>query len=113
MTVRLQVLLILFLILSFILTVRQISRKKLDFKFGIGWLFLIIVLMILTIWPGLLLWMTHLVGIATPINFLLILGILLLVLIVFSLTKSVNQLQQKVTRMAQELAILKDEEKRG
>lgn len=113
MSTRLQVILLIVLILAIGFIVSEISKKKIDFKFGIVWIVISLVLILFTIWNGLLIWLTHLVGIVTPINFLYLLAILLLVWIVYSMSKTIALLQEKIKRLSQELAILRKDSARG
>ena len=113
MSTRLQVILLIVLILAIGFIVSEISKKKIDFKFGIVWIVISLVLILFTIWNGLLIWLTHLVGIATPINFLYLLAILLLDWIVYSMSKTIALLQEKIKRLSQELAILRKDSARG
>lgn len=113
MSTRLQVILLIVLILAIGFIVSEISKKKIDFKFGIVWIAISLVLILFTIWNGLLIWLTHLVGIVTPINFLYLLAILLLVWIVYSMSKTIALLQEKIKRLSQELAILRKDSARG
>ena len=113
MSTRLQVILLIVLILAIGFIVSEISKKKIDFKFGIVWIVISLVLILFTIWNGLLIWLTHLVGIATPINFLYLLAILLLVWIVYSMSKTIALLQEKIKRLSQELTILRKDSARG
>lgn len=113
MSTRLQVILLIVLILAIGFIVSEISKKKIDFKFGIVWIVISLVLILFTIWNGLLIWLTHPVGIATPINFLYLLAILLLVWIVYSMSKTIALLQEKIKRLSQELAILRKDSARG
>lgn len=113
MSTRLQVILLIVLILAIGFIVSEISKKKIDFKFGIVWIVISLVLILFTIWNGLLIWLTHLVGITTPINFLYLLAILLLVWIVYSMSKTIALLQEKIKRLSQELAILRKDSARG
>ena len=113
MSTRLQVILLIVLILAIGFIVSEISKKKIDFKFGIVWIVISLVLILFTIWNGLLIWLTHLVGIATPINCLYLLAILLLVWIVYSMSKTIALLQEKIKRLSQELAILRKDSARG
>lgn len=107
MSVKLQVIVIVCLVLSIAFIISQIAREKLDFKFGIGWIFIALVLGIMTIWQEFLGWLTHLFGIKTPVNFLLLLAIILLVSLIYNMTKTIDLLQEKVKRLSQEVAILR------
>ena len=62
MSLRLQIILIVCMVLALIYIVRRVATKKLEFKFGIGWSLIVIVLMIFAIWPGLLAAVSQLLG---------------------------------------------------
>lgn len=107
MNTRLQVILLIFLMLAIIRIVRSVSKGRIDFKFGIGWISICCILLIMTMFPGILSWLSGLVGIEVPLNFLIILGILLIVWLVFKMTHTIAVLQDKVKRLSQEIAILR------
>ena len=50
MSTRLQVILLIVLILAIGFIVSEISKKKIDFKFGIVWIVISLVLILFTIW---------------------------------------------------------------
>ncbi len=84
-----------------------IGRKRMDFKFGFGWIFVSICIIILGIFPNLLVAISNLLGIASPVNMLFLFGFLLSIFIIFSLSMTISELTDKVKKLSQELAILR------
>jgi len=78
-----------------------------DFNFGLGWLLISIIILVFAIWPDLLAKMSDLLGIADPVNMLFFFAILLLIMVVFSLSKALTKEHDMTKKLAQELAILR------
>jgi len=84
-----------------------IAKKRMDFKFGLLWTLVDIIIMIFAIWPNLLVKASNLVGIASPVNMLFFFGLILAILIIFSLSMEISFLSDRVKKLSQELAILR------
>lgn len=106
MSFRLQIVIIVATVIALLYLIRQIFRKKLDIKYGIIWLGMSIIIMIFAIWPSLLVRLSDLMGIASPVNMLFFVGLILLIMAIYVLSRSVGMLMDKVRRMSQEIAIL-------
>ena len=106
MSFRLQIVIIVATVIALLYLIRQIFRKKLDIKYGIIWLGMSIIIMIFAIWPNLLVKLSDLMGIASPVNMLFFVGLILLIMAIYVLSRSVGMLMDKVRRMSQEIAIL-------
>jgi hypothetical protein len=104
---QLRIIIIICMILALIYIVGNIRRQLVNFRYGIGWMVVAILIMILAIWPSLLITLSRLLGIAAPVNMLFFLGFVLVVVVIFSLSKSVSDLSEKVKQLSQELAIAK------
>lgn len=109
MSLRLQIIVVVAMLFIILYIVWQIGKKKLDFKYGIGWLAMFIVVLILAIWPKLLDIISNVLGIASPVNMLFFFGFILSVMIIFSMSKMLGNLNSKVKKLSQELAILRKE----
>ncbi|MBR1773093.1 MAG: DUF2304 domain-containing protein [Eubacterium sp.] len=106
MSFRLQIVVIVAMALALIYLIRQIFRKKLDIKYGIIWLGMSILIMVFAIWPNLLGRLSDLMGIASPVNMLFFIGLVLQMAAIYVLSRNVGVLLDKVRRMSQEIAIL-------
>lgn len=107
MSVKLQIILIICLICSVLYIVNLLRKKKMDFRHALEWLFVIVCVLIVTIFPKLLDWLSDLVGIASSMNMLFFWGFCFSVFIIFSLSVTIGQLTEKVKRLSQEIAIIR------
>jgi hypothetical protein len=82
-------------------------KKRLDFKFALGWLLVLICITVLTIFPALLSGLSALLGIASPVNMLFFFGLCLSVVIIFSLSMTISDLTDRVKKLSQEIAIIR------
>ena len=107
MSLRLQIIVIVCIAFLILYILKSVSKKKMDFKFGLGWLLISVIIMVFAMWPKLLAKMSMLLGIADPVNMLFFFAILLLIMVVFSLSKALTKEQDMTKKLAQELAILR------
>ena len=87
MSFRLQIVVIVAMALALIYLIRPIFRKKLDIKYGIIWLGMSILIMVFAIWPNLLGKMSDLMGIASPVNMLFFIGLVLQMAAIYVLSR--------------------------
>lgn len=104
---QLRIIIIVSMLLALIYIVGNIRRQKINFRYGIGWMVVAILIMLLAICPQILDLISYLLGIAVPVNMLFFMGFILVVIVIFSLSKSVSDLSEKVKQLSQELAIAK------
>ena len=109
MTLRLQILIIAALVIALIFIILQIRNRKLDLKYSLTWFFLILALLILTIFPQILTFFSNLVGFGSQMNMLFVSGFLLTLLIIFTLTRAVSKLMDQVRTLTQKVALLERE----
>lgn len=102
-----------FVILSLIVIayiIVSIRRNKLSVGTSFGWIIFCLIMLVLSIWPKSLDWLARALGITYPPALFLTLCIVLLLIIDFSYSKKLEELKLKVTDLAQELSILKEEQ---
>lgn len=107
MTLRLQILLMVCMIFAMIYIVNLVRKKRMDFRYALGWLFIMLCISILTIWPVLLVKLSSLLGIASPTNMLFFFGFSFAVMVIFSLSMTISHLSDKVKKLSQEIAIIR------
>ena len=95
-----------FIIVSILVLLR---KKKVNIKYSLIWIFLFVILLIATIIPGFLVWITHLLGFKTASNMVFSLILAVLVIISITLTVIVSQQDKKIRLLIQEISILKKE----
>ena len=107
MTLRLQIMVIIFIVLAVLYIVNQLRKKKLDYRFGLGWLLIIFCILVLTVRPKLLSMLAGFLGITLPINMLFFFGFCFIVILVFSMSMMISSLSDRVKKLSQEIAILR------
>ena len=80
--------------------------RRLELKYALIWFFVGILLLIFDLFPGLLQVMTQALGITLPINMLTFLGLLFVLMILFSQTIVISNLTRKCQRLTQEVGLL-------
>jgi len=63
----------------------------------------------LDIFPQIVFWLAKLIGISVASNAVFFVGFIMLIIMIYSLTVSVSNLSAKSKRMAQEIALLREE----
>lgn len=89
--------------------VRLITTKKLLLSYSLLWLLLSLLVILFSIFPQPLYWLTHLLGIELPSNFIFIIAILCLLTICLSLSIIASKQTAYSKTLIQEIAILKKE----
>jgi hypothetical protein len=87
--------------------VNRIVKYKLELKYSLPWLFLSLSTIILAVIPRLSFHLADWIGIKTPVNVLFLCGILVSLLIVFSLTIALSQHMVRIRHLSQELGLYK------
>lgn len=93
---------------------RCIRKRRIQLKDGIYWIVFSFLLILISVFPILAVWTARLMGIQSPSNCVFMIIIFLLGCHQFFLTIRVSQLEMKINRLVQSVAIQKallDEEK--
>lgn len=113
MGMRLHIILLFLILLTFIFVIRQIRSKKLMLQYTLSWLSLLFVLFIVILFPQLLDFISQIIGIAIPMNMVFFLGFCFILLIVFELTRAISKMSEQIKVLSQKIALLeKSEEER-
>lgn len=104
MALRISLLLgiLVYLILIFVL----LRKKSLNLKYSLLWIFMAIVLFVMVIFPKIVTFIAHLIGIVSPINAIFLAFIFFILLLLISLTSIVSKQQRKIKTLIQNVAIL-------
>ncbi|MGN0342292.1 MAG: DUF2304 domain-containing protein [Roseburia sp.] len=106
MTLKLQIVIGIFILLVIILQTRLIKKNKLELKHALIWYFVECVILVFDIFPNLLDIIAGILGIELPINMLFFIGLMFALLIIFIMSLWISRLSNKVFRLTQELGIL-------
>lgn len=98
-------------IILFIIIIICLVRNSVSIKNSIAWLILPIVFVLIAIFPEPLTTFAHWLGFETLANFIFLITIALLIVLCFFLTLTVSKQQQKITKLIQELSIIKKKQK--
>ena len=108
-TVRLQIILGLLIITAFIIIVIMVRRRNLELKYALSWFVLLIGVGILDCIPQAMGALARIIGIYNPVNMVFFIGFIFSIILIFVLTITVSRLSARVRKMAQAIAILKDD----
>jgi hypothetical protein len=96
--------------LSFVfVTVELIRRRKIEERYAILWLGLGLSMTVVSIFPGLLEGLTRVVHVYYAPSLLFLIGLLFSLTFILHLTMVISKLHRRMTRLAQEVALLKAE----
>ena len=101
---NLRIILIIGVIAYFIIILMFLKRKELSLKYSLLWLLAGVILGVMVIWPDMLAWFIHLLGIVDNMNGLFILCIAFIVMILMSLTSIVSRQAEKIKNLTQTIS---------
>ena len=104
---RVRILIAILLLLVAGIIFNQVRRRKLDLRYTLSWILLVIVLAVLTLFPGLLNLISKGLGIYSPVNMIFFFGFVFALVIIYSLTVAVSKQASEIRSLAQEIALLK------
>ena len=107
MSVSLKLALIIILLIYWTMIIRSVRKKNLRINYLVFWLILGIGMIIALIVPDLADNFSRLIGFELPINMIFSFAILVLMYLLYDLTKQITKEQTKNTMLIQELSILK------
>ncbi len=108
MSIRLKIFLFIIWIVLLIFLFSKLKKKKADIKYILPWIILDAVMMVITGFPGILVYFCGLFGIETPSNMLFFFALVLLAVIVFSITLVISRQSREIRDLTQRLALYED-----
>jgi hypothetical protein len=95
-------------VVAVVLTMVLLMRNRvLKEKYAVWWAVVSIAVLVAAIFPQFLVWLSRIVGFATPANFTFFSGVLLLLVISVQFSVELSRLEDKARRLAEESAILR------
>ena len=94
-----------FAMLVLVIIVVMLLRRQLREKYATLWLLIGLALLVISIFPGLLLQLTHLLGVEVPANLIFALSIVLLVGVALHLSWELSRAEEEIRRLAEDSAI--------
>ncbi len=105
MAFTLRVVLIAVSLLAFIYIIGKIRNSKMQIEYALFWIILSVMMMVMAFFPGLLYWLTGVLGFMSTSNLVYVIVIGILLLKIFMMTIEISALEQKVQNLVQELGI--------
>ncbi|MBD8500988.1 DUF2304 domain-containing protein [Paenibacillus arenosi] len=106
---NLQLILIISNILLLIFLLNNIRKYKLELKYTLLWLGLILITFILSIFPSVLNFISSNIYIETPVNALFLIAFAVVFTILYRFTVIISNLTNQTKKLTQELGLLRNE----
>ena len=107
MTYRLRILLLIVGVIAFFIIVHSLRKKKIDFRFGLVWIFIVFFVVFFAAFPRLLDLISSAFGIASPVNMLFFFGCCFFIVVIFYQSIVMSKQSIQIQKLAQEVAILR------
>lgn len=105
MTMLLRTVLVLACVLTTLLIMRKIRQSKMRIEDSVFWIGFSFLLILFSVFPQLVYRMSDLAGTQTPVNFIFLFVIFVLIIRMFRLTVKVSQLETRMRELVQRIAI--------
>lgn len=105
MSVSLRVILFVVSFLVAVYVLRRIRKAKLKIEYSLFWIVFAFLLLVLSIFPQIAVFFAGLCGIQSPVNFIFLFMIFILLLHNFYLTFTVSHLENMIQNLTQEIAV--------
>lgn len=101
----LRIELIIFSIIFLIVVFRAINKKKLWLQHSLVWIFISCSLILISIFPQIVVWLSNLVKIETPSNLVYLFGIIALLIVTFLHSIVISSQANKIKKLIQMVSI--------
>jgi hypothetical protein len=113
MNILLRILLSFFSIIVLFFVLRKIRKSQVHIENTIFWILFMFGLVIVSIFPQIAVFISNLIGIESPANFIFLCIIFLLLLKVFNLSLHLSKLQHQIQQLTQIITLEKTAQKEG
>lgn len=108
MNITLKISIIILLLFQLFLIINRVKRKKMTIKYASFWIFLVILMSIVVIFPSIIFKLSSLAGFEKPSNMVFLLGFFFLFYVSFIITTCISVQNEKIKNLVQEVSILKE-----
>lgn len=108
MSLKIQVIVAVVVVLALLWIANMVRKEILDIRFALSWLTVGAVVLVLDLFPGMMDFLVHLLGIELPVNMMFFFGFCFTLLLLFILTVKVSRQEEHIKRLVQEMALLQD-----
>lgn len=109
MTLKIQILIVIFSIALLFGLINLIRKHKIELKYALVWIAVGVLIIIFACFPRLIDYLSGVIGIKSPTNMLFFLGFCFIALIMISLTVALSSTALKVKSLIQKNAVLEEE----
>lgn len=113
MNLKIQVIVAALIVFALLWIANMVRRQALDLKYALSWLTVGTAVLILDLFPGMMNYLVHLLGIELPVNMMFFFGFCFTLLLLFILTVKVSKQGEQLKRLTQEVALLEDRRGKG
>lgn len=113
MSLKIQVIVAVVVVLALLWIANMVRKEILDIRFALSWLTVGAVVLVLDLFPGMMDFLVHLLGIELPVNMMFFFGFCFTLLLLFILTVKVSKQGEQLKRLTQEVALLEDRRRKG
>ncbi|MCI9377124.1 MAG: DUF2304 family protein [Eubacterium sp.] len=108
MSIKIQIIVAALVVLALLFIANMVRKETLDIRFALSWLTVGGVVLVLDLFPGIMNYLVHLLGIELPVNMMFFFGFCFTLLLLFSLTVKVSRQAEQLKRLTQEIALLEE-----
>ena len=108
MSLKIQIIVAALVVLALLFIAIMVRKETLDIRFALSWLTVGGVVLVLDLFPGIMNYLVHLLGIELPVNMMFFFGFCFTLLLLFSLTVKVSRQAEQLKRLTQEIALLEE-----
>ncbi len=94
-------------VFTLVVLFEMLRRQRLREKYAVIWVVVVGATLVLAIFPGVLTWAAHLLGVQVPANLLFFGAIMLLLVISIQLSYEIGRLEERTRTLAEEVALLR------
>lgn len=111
MSIGFRLILITISILTMFYIVKKIRESKLEIEHSLFWIGFSALIIFLSLFPKCVYWLTDLLEIQSPVNFVYLAIIFVLILKNFAMTLQISNLENKLKTLVQHIALSKEEKR--
>lgn len=112
MTIRLQALILIAVLITFIQFINLLRKEKMELKYVLVWFAVLIGIVIVCLFPSIIDSVSSLLGIETPMNSLFFFGFIFVSCLLFSISVTISKLSVRVKELTQKVALYQFENDR-
>jgi hypothetical protein len=106
MTLTLRIFFVTGILMFCIIIFLMLRKRNLNLKYTLLWIFAAIIMLVISIDPNIIVFISRAIGIETPVNTVFVIGSIFSLLIILSLTVIVSRSNNRIRKLTQTVALL-------